>query len=167
MLVTQLCPGLCDSMDCSPPGSSVHGILQVRILEWVAIPSSRGSSHSKDQNPVSCTAGRFFTVWAPREVHVISLLEENKNQWQTMDFSTDKIVITIVLVNQNWDSGGLGINTEHSPGNIIHFYGIPSVCFSRHSQMNNNNHEHLNCFHQQPVMCSITHSWFCQLADHE
>ena len=40
----QLCPTLCDPMDCSPPGSSVHGILQARILEWVAMPSSRGSS---------------------------------------------------------------------------------------------------------------------------
>ena len=42
-VVTQSCPTLCDPMACSPPGSSVHGILQVRILEWVAIPFSRGS----------------------------------------------------------------------------------------------------------------------------
>ena len=42
--VTQLCPTLCDPMDCSPPGSSIHGILQARILEWVAISFSRGSS---------------------------------------------------------------------------------------------------------------------------
>ena len=45
-LVVQLCLTLCDSMDCNPPGSSVHGILQVRILEWIAISVSRGSSHS-------------------------------------------------------------------------------------------------------------------------
>ena len=44
VLVTQSCPILCDPMDCSPPDSSVHGILQARILEWVAIPFSRGSS---------------------------------------------------------------------------------------------------------------------------
>ena len=44
-LVAQSCPTLCDPMDCSPPGSSVHGILQVKILEWVAISSSRGSFH--------------------------------------------------------------------------------------------------------------------------
>ena len=44
-LVIQSCPTLCDPMDCSLPGSSVHGILQAKILEWVAIPSSRGSSH--------------------------------------------------------------------------------------------------------------------------
>ena len=49
----QLCPTLCDSMDCSPPGSSVHGILQARRLEWVAMPSSRGSSQPRDQTQVS------------------------------------------------------------------------------------------------------------------
>ena len=49
VLVTQLCPILCDPMHCSLPGSSVHGILQTRILEWVAIPFSRGSSQHKDR----------------------------------------------------------------------------------------------------------------------
>ena len=49
---------------CSPPGSSVHGILQGRILKWVAIPFSRGSSWPKDRTQVSITADRFFTVWA-------------------------------------------------------------------------------------------------------
>ena len=67
VLVAQSCPTLCDPMVCSPPGSSVHGILQARILEWVAMPSSRGSSWVKDQTRVSCTAGRFFTIWATRE----------------------------------------------------------------------------------------------------
>jgi len=49
-------------MDCSPPGSSVHGILQARVLEWVAIPFSRGSSQSRDQTQVSEIAGGFFVV---------------------------------------------------------------------------------------------------------
>ena len=62
VLVTQSCLTLCDLMDCSPPGSSLHGILQARILEWVAIPLSRGSSPPRDQTQVSCTAGRFLTV---------------------------------------------------------------------------------------------------------
>ena len=48
-LVTQMCPTLCDPLDCSPPGSSVHGIFQLRILEWVAISSSSGSSQPRDQ----------------------------------------------------------------------------------------------------------------------
>ena len=67
MKVTQSCPTLCDLMDYSPPGSSVHGILQARILEWVAISFSRGSSWPRNQTRVSCIAGRFFTDWAMRE----------------------------------------------------------------------------------------------------
>ena len=63
VLVTQSCPTLCNTLDCSPPGSSVHGILQARILEWVSIPFSKGSSHPKDQTQVSCIAGRFLTFW--------------------------------------------------------------------------------------------------------
>ena len=57
----------CDPTDCSPPDSSVRGILQARILEWVAIPFSRGSSQPRDQAQVFCIADRFFTVWATRE----------------------------------------------------------------------------------------------------
>ena len=66
VLVAQSCPTLCDPMDCSPPGSSVHGILQARILEWTAISFSRGSSQPRDQTWVSCIAGRFFTIWVTR-----------------------------------------------------------------------------------------------------
>ena len=65
--VAQLCLTLSNSIDCSPPGSSGHGILQARILEWVAIPFSRGSSQPRDQTCISCIAGRFFTVWATRD----------------------------------------------------------------------------------------------------
>ena len=71
-LVIQSCPTLCDPIDCSPPGSSFHGILQARILEWVAIPFSRGSPWPRDQTQVSCMAGRFFTIWAMREAPGLS-----------------------------------------------------------------------------------------------
>ena len=54
-------------MGCSPPGSSVHGILQARTLEWVVILFSRGPSQPRDQTQVSCIAGRFLTIWATRE----------------------------------------------------------------------------------------------------
>ena len=64
VLVAQSCLTLYDPMDCSLPGSSVHGVLQARILEWVVIPFSRGSSHPRNQSQVSCTAGGFFTSWA-------------------------------------------------------------------------------------------------------
>ena len=62
VLVSQLCLALCDPTDCSPPGFSVHVILQARILEWTAFPFSRGSSQPRDHSLVSCIAGRFFTV---------------------------------------------------------------------------------------------------------
>ena len=66
LLISQSCQTLGNPMDCSPPGSSVHGILQARILEWVAISVSRGSSHPRDQTQVSCITGRFFTRWVTR-----------------------------------------------------------------------------------------------------
>ena len=62
VLVTQSCPTLCDPMDCSPSGSSVHRILQARILEWVAIPFTRGSSQPRDRMQVSHIASRVFTI---------------------------------------------------------------------------------------------------------
>ena len=65
--VTKMSPTLCHPMDCSPWGSSIHGILQARILEWVAISFSRGSSQPRDQTQVSHIAGRRFNLWATRE----------------------------------------------------------------------------------------------------
>ena len=62
MLVTQSCLTLFDPMDYSLPGSSIHGILQARIQEWVAILFSRGSFQPRHQTWVSCIAGRFFTI---------------------------------------------------------------------------------------------------------
>ena len=61
VLVAQSCLTLCNPMDWSPPGS-VHGILQARILEWIAIPFTRGSFPSRDQTQALCTGGRFFTI---------------------------------------------------------------------------------------------------------
>ena len=65
VLVPKSCLTLCDPMDCCPPGSSVHGILQARILEWVAISFSRGSSWPRVRTLVSCIVGRFFTTEPP------------------------------------------------------------------------------------------------------
>ena len=70
-------------MDCSTSGSSVHGVFKSRILEWVAMPSSRGSSQPRDQTQVSWIVGRFFTVWTrgkPRNtgVGVLSLPESSR-----------------------------------------------------------------------------------------
>ena len=72
-LVAQLCPTLRDPTDCSPSGSSVHGILQAGILEWVAIPFYRGSFQPRDRAQVSCMASRFFTIWTTRATPILFL----------------------------------------------------------------------------------------------
>ena len=66
-VLTQSCPTLHDPVDCSLPGSSVHGVLQARVLEWFAISFSRRSSQPRDRTQVSRIAGRCFTIWATRE----------------------------------------------------------------------------------------------------
>ena len=64
--VAQSCPTLCDPRDCSLPGSSIHGIFQASVLEWVAISFSRGSFQPRDRTQVSRIVGRRFTLWATR-----------------------------------------------------------------------------------------------------
>ena len=71
MLVAQSGLTLCDPINCSPKGSSVHGILQARILEWVALPFSRGSSQPRDGTSVSCIAGGFLTIHTTWEAHEV------------------------------------------------------------------------------------------------
>ena len=68
--VAQSCPTLCDPIDCSLSGSSIHAIFQARVLEWIAISFSRGSSRPRNRTRVSRIAGRRFTIWATREAHV-------------------------------------------------------------------------------------------------
>ena len=79
VLVTYLCPTLCNPIDSSPCGSSVHGILQARILVWDAIPFSKGYSLPRDQTLVPYITGRFFTIWATREAIYIPI----KKYWTT------------------------------------------------------------------------------------
>ena len=79
--VAQSCLTLSDPMDCSPPGSSVHGILHARILEWVAMPSSSGGfSPPRDQTWVFCIAGGSFTTEPPGKASEVALL---LSQYQT------------------------------------------------------------------------------------
>ena len=82
VLAAQLCPTLCDPMDCSPPGSSVHEIFQARILEWVAISFSRGSSQPRDQTRVSCTASRFFTDSYKGSPRSVGAQYATRDQWK-------------------------------------------------------------------------------------
>ena len=75
--VAQSCPTLCNPMDCSLWGSSVHGIFQARVLEWIATAFSRGSSRPRDWTQVSRIAGRYFTIWATREAQSIYITINN------------------------------------------------------------------------------------------
>ena len=76
--VAQLCLTLSGPMDCSLPGSSIHGISQARVLQWVAISFSRGSSLPRDWTWVSSIVDRHFTVWATREIQFLNTLYKNK-----------------------------------------------------------------------------------------
>ena len=69
-----------DLMDCSPPGSSVHGIFQARVLEWVAISFFRGSSQPRGWTLVSRIASRHFTIWATREAPLIEEILQRKEK---------------------------------------------------------------------------------------
>ena len=80
------CTTLCDPMECSPQGFFVHGILLAGVLEWVAMPFSRGTSQPRDWTQVSCIAGRFFTIWATREAPITYICQQ-------ILFSTLKIYI--------------------------------------------------------------------------
>ena len=79
--VAQSCPTLCDPMDCSLSGSSVHGIFQARVLEWIAVSFSRGSSQPRNRSRVSHIAGRYFTIWANREAQPRLKPQLNSKMW--------------------------------------------------------------------------------------
>ena len=86
----QSCPTFCDPMDWNPLGSSVHAISQARILDWVAISSTRGSSQPRDQTHISCVScitGRFFTWWAIREALYIFILPVEPDSYQPRSIS--------------------------------------------------------------------------------
>ena len=91
VLVAQSCLTLCNPIGYSLPGSSIHGILQARILEWVVIPFSGGSSQPRTQTKVSCIAGRFFTVLATELVKV-----KVAQSWLTLCDSIDYTVHRIL-----------------------------------------------------------------------
>ena len=77
VLLAQSCPTLCGT-DCSLPGFSAHGILQARILEWTAIPFSKGSFQPRNPTQlVSCTASRFFTIWATGKTTYLTVGSSN------------------------------------------------------------------------------------------
>ena len=115
VLVAQSCPTLCNSMDCSPSGSSVHGDVQARIVKWDAILFSRGSSQPRDRTRVSCIAGRLFTEWAGSHhgqfQYSYSSFQNLASQVFDLffrDITLDPLIITLTLSSQKKQGGGLG-----------------------------------------------------------
>ena len=110
--VVQSCLTLCGPMVCSLPDSSVHGILQARILEWVAIPFSRGSSWPRDQTQVSCIADRFFARYLSHQRSsyiLLTLVISTLTKW---------IVTSWVQNSAHWDD-------FYSP--LIYFFGFIKI----------------------------------------
>ena len=104
MILIYMCLTLCNPMDCSPPGSSVHGVLYSSILESVTIPFSRGSSQFKDQNWVSCIAGRFFTIWDTKEAiwsiyTVVNLWCSSVGHLEVFYFNNTSLSPYVILFN--------------------------------------------------------------------
>ena len=93
--VAQLCPTLCDPMDCSLPGSSIHGIFQAMELAWVAISFSRGSSRPRDRTQVSHIVDRRFTIWATREMEIL-LIKKNG----IMPFAAKWMDLEIIILRE-------------------------------------------------------------------
>ena len=94
MKVTQSCPTL-----CNPKDYTLHGILQARILDWVAFPFSKGSFQPRDGTQVSCFAGKYFTNWATRDVKFV-FIEASKWGWSD-------ISLCFEFVFQNWIEKGI------------------------------------------------------------
>ena len=105
--IAQSCLTLCDPMDCSLSGSSVHGIFQARVLEWIAISFSRGSSQPRNRIRVSRIAGRCFTVWVPPQK--IPIRERILRRWQSTrrlsSYRDNSYTIITYLMEQFWNSG--------------------------------------------------------------
>ena len=98
-LVAQPCLTLWNPMDYSPPGSSVHRILQARILEWVAMPSSRGSSQSRDGTRVSCIDRQIISCWVTREEELI-LIPKNWRVQNTPKSTLQGWITSITLISK-------------------------------------------------------------------
>ena len=122
-LVTQQCLTLCDPMDCSLPVFSIQRILQARMLEWVAVPFSRGSSQPRDRTWVSCIAGRFFTIWASR-VDPFLLWREKQTVMQQPTGSQEKSGPNWASVDALTPSLGLKLQREPPGASVTSHCGL-------------------------------------------
>ena len=114
-LAAQTCLTLCDSMDCIPPGSSVHGILQARTLEWVAISFSKGSSWPKDR-----------TTEPPRKSHII------QNKWVKVQFSSVQSLSCVQLFATPWITARQASLSITNSQSLLKLMSIESVMPSSH-----------------------------------
>ena len=119
--VAQWCPTLCD---CDPGDYTVHGILQARILEWVAFPFSRGSSQPRDRTQVSRITGRFFTSWATREAQPALSVRSTKYSRYEQSHSYPKYCgewasqAALVIKNLPANAGGIEVWADCWVGKI-------------------------------------------------
>ena len=127
--VTKSCLTLCNPTDCSPPGTSVHGIFQARILEWVAISYSRGTSQPRDWTCVSCVAGSFFTTEPPGKPRTSCVLTCNNMITYMYEWHSKYVAqICTVATNENKHQ----LNTS----------GSISVCCLQASSLHTRKHTH-------------------------
>ena len=124
LLGVQSYPTFCESRDCSQPGSSVHGILQARILEWVAIPFSKRYSQPRDQTWVSYIAGRFLTVWATIETH--TLTHTHTHTYWTARLKPYILIYDYIHSKMNFLKNS-AIGLEITPS--VHLQNIPWVLY--------------------------------------
>ena len=117
-------------MDYSLPGFSFHGIVQVRILEWVAISFSRGSSLPRDWIPVSCIASGFFTCWAVREAYYYHLLYEDIPLFS--QFSSFQSLSRVQLFAIPWTAAHLASLSITNSRSLRKLMSIKSVIPSNH-----------------------------------
>ena len=102
--IAQSCPTLCDPIKCSLPGSSIHGIFQARVLEWVAISFSRGSSRPRDRTQVSHVAGRQFNIWVTWEALLITKIKHKYYlPWKTCPyFPVQSLSFSLLSLTALW-----------------------------------------------------------------
>ena len=114
-------PTLCDTRDRSPPGSSVHGILQVRIPEWVAVPFSRGSSWPSEWTRVFCIAGLFFTTSATEVfLSLLNLYAHCQTSWTVIQMGM--ILLTILWNSVHSDSLGNCLKRSYLTGALTKLF---------------------------------------------
>ena len=143
----QSCLTLWNPVDYSLPGSPVHGILQAIILEWVAVPFSRGSSWPRDQTQVSHIAGGFFTIWVPREAHSWLPPEMKATNLLSMEESDSSLKLHHYEIPRRiWGSDHLWHFNSVQHFNfyrilalctkLVHSMGSINICWMNYAKMN-------------------------------